>query len=92
MNKNVELALLAGASYESSRANINKILVPEGWASLNIAYWPYGSQSWPETNVPGRVYRQKKGGRTPCSAASFFASPRHAAGTVYLNAAGPTPP
>ncbi|MGD6356103.1 hemolysin-type calcium-binding protein [Xanthomonas citri pv. citri] len=58
MNRNVELALLAGASYESSRADINKILVPEGWVSLNIAGWPYGSQRRPETNVPGRVYWQ----------------------------------
>ncbi len=58
MNRNVELALLAGASYESSRADINKIPVPEGWTALNIAGWPYGSQRRPETNVPGRVYWQ----------------------------------
>ena len=58
MNRNVELALLAGASYESSRRDMNKFPVPEGWTALNIAGWPYGSQSWPETNVPGRVYWQ----------------------------------
>jgi len=58
MNRNVELALLAGASYESSRSDINKIPVPDGWSALNIAGWPYGSQRRPETNVPGRVYWQ----------------------------------
>ncbi|MFD1841403.1 hypothetical protein ACFSHV_24215, partial [Paracidovorax cattleyae] len=58
MNRNVELALLAGASYESSRSDINKIPVPHGWAAMNIADWPYGSQRRPDTNVPGRVYWQ----------------------------------
>jgi len=58
MNRNVELALLAGASYESSRNRINKFPIPEGWTALNLADWPYGSQKEPQNNVPGRVYWQ----------------------------------
>jgi len=58
MNNNVELALLAGAAYESSRGPINKIPVPDGWSALNISGWPYGSQKNPQSNVAGRVYWQ----------------------------------
>ncbi len=58
MNRNVELALLAGASYESSRNRVNKFSIPDGWTALNISGWPYGSQKEPQNNVPGRVYWQ----------------------------------
>ncbi|MCO5357146.1 hypothetical protein [Acidovorax kalamii] len=58
MKKNSEIALLAGASYESSRHENNKIPVPEGWQALVLPSWPssYGSQKHPGTNIPGRVY------------------------------------
>lgn len=60
MNRDTELALLAGASYESSRSRIDRIPVPPGWSSLNLSSWPagYGSQKDPASNVPGRVYWQ----------------------------------
>ena len=59
MNRNTELSMLAGASYESSRSDINKIPVPEGWDDLILESWPdsYGSQRKPSTNVINRVYQ-----------------------------------
>lgn len=72
MNKISEIALLAGASYESSRHENNKIPVPEGWQALILPSWPssYGSQKHPGTNIPGRVYWQDS--RTGFEAAAYM--------------------
>ena len=40
MNRDVELVILTGSSYEASRSNINKIPVPEGWSRLIQSSWP----------------------------------------------------
>jgi hypothetical protein len=55
MNRNTELAMLAGASYEASRSNINKFPIPEGWSALSITNWPYGSSRYPQNINPNRV-------------------------------------
>lgn len=36
MNRNTELALLAGVSYQASRDDINKFPIPEGWREIGV--------------------------------------------------------
>ncbi len=58
MNRDTELALLAGVSYEISRFRDNKFPIPEGWNALSIVNWPYGSTRDAQSNVPNRAYWQ----------------------------------
>lgn len=58
MNRNTELALLAGVSYEASRRPVNKFPISEGWSAVSITNWPYGSTRNPASNTPNRVYWQ----------------------------------
>jgi hypothetical protein len=58
MNRDTELAMLAGVSYQASRADFNKFPIPEGWSALSIINWPYGSTRYPQSNVPNRAYWQ----------------------------------
>jgi hypothetical protein len=58
MNRNTELAMLAGASYEASRSDINKFPIPEGWSALSITNWPYAGTRDPQSFTPNRVYWQ----------------------------------
>jgi trimeric autotransporter adhesin len=58
MNRDTELSMLAGVSYEASRFRDNKFPIPDGWSALSIINWPYGSSRYPQNNVPNRAYWQ----------------------------------
>jgi trimeric autotransporter adhesin len=69
MNRNVELAMLAGSVYESSRNPDNRIPLPQDWTALRLSSWPYGSENEAPIQYEGRVRWQDK--RTGFEAAAY---------------------